>query len=91
MLGCRFSFEAYAKNVSEKATKCSINTTDWVLMDMRLCKFDIYQGTIALNCFKSYTHSWCPNLFQKFFLSDVRSEIDLVRRKIVSNGQLDRA
>ena len=23
VLGCRFNFEAYAKNVREKATKCS--------------------------------------------------------------------
>ena len=26
MLGCRFSFEAYAKNVREKAIKCSLKT-----------------------------------------------------------------
>ena len=32
MLGCRFSFKAFAKNVREKATKCSIKTTD-VLFD----------------------------------------------------------
>ena len=32
MLDCRFSFEAYAKNVREKATKCSLKTTE-VLLD----------------------------------------------------------
>ena len=28
MLGCRFSFEVYAKNVREKESKCSLKTTD---------------------------------------------------------------
>ena len=32
MIGCRFSFEAYAKNIQEKATKCSLKTTE-VLLD----------------------------------------------------------
>ena len=32
MLGCRFSVEAYAKNVGEKATKCSLKSTE-VLLD----------------------------------------------------------
>ena len=32
MLGFRFSFEVYAKNVREKATKCSLKTTE-VLLD----------------------------------------------------------
>ena len=32
MLGCRFSFEAYAKNVREKVTKFSLETTE-VLLD----------------------------------------------------------
>ena len=59
-------------------------------MDMCLPKFDIYQGAIALNCFKSHTY-FCLNLFQKNVLSDVQSEIHLVRRNIVSNGQFDRA
>ena len=58
-------------------------------MDMCLPKFDIYQGTVALNCFKSHTFSLCPNLFQKKVLSDVLSEIHLVRRNTVSNGQSD--
>ena len=32
MLGCRFSFEAYAKNLRKKATKSSLKTTE-VLLD----------------------------------------------------------
>ena len=32
MSGCRFSFKAYAKNVKEKATKCSLKATD-ILLD----------------------------------------------------------
>ena len=32
MLGYRFSFEAYAKSVREKATRCSLKTTE-VLLD----------------------------------------------------------
>ena len=32
MLGCRLSFEVYAKNVPEKATKCYFKTTE-VLLD----------------------------------------------------------
>ena len=32
MLGCGFSFEVYAKNVREKATKCSLKTNE-VLLD----------------------------------------------------------
>ena len=32
MSGCRFSFEVYAENVREKATKCSLETTE-VLLD----------------------------------------------------------
>ena len=33
MLGCRFSFKAYAKNVREKAIKCSLKITE-VLLDV---------------------------------------------------------
>ena len=32
MSGCSFSFEAYAKNVREKATKCFLETAE-VLLD----------------------------------------------------------
>ena len=28
MLGCRFSFKVYAKNVREKETKCSLKSTE---------------------------------------------------------------
>ena len=31
MLGCRFSFEAYVKNVRENVTKLSLKTTDVLL------------------------------------------------------------
>ena len=63
MLGCRFSFEAYAKNVREKATKCSLKTAEpqlrfyWMLMNMYLRKFDVCQSTVAPNYFKSYASS----------------------------------
>ena len=36
----------------------------WMLMDMSLLKFDIYQGG-ATNCFKSHTNSWCPPFFSR--------------------------
>ena len=43
MLVCRFSFEAYAKNVREKATKCPLKTTTVLLEaeEISLPKFDI--------------------------------------------------
>ena len=59
MLGCRSSDKAYTKDVREKATKCSLKTNE-VLLDADghvLTKFDIYQGTVALNCFKSHKNS----------------------------------
>ena len=68
MLACRFSCEAYAKNV--KTTKCSIKTLlrlYWMLLGMCLPTFDIYQVTVTLNCLKSHTNSWCPDFFQKMF------------------------
>ena len=37
------------------------------LMDMSLPKFNIYQGTVATNCFKNYTNSLCPHFFKKKF------------------------
>ena len=54
---------------------------------MCLPKFDICQCTLGSNCFKSQTNYWCPNFFQKKVLSNVRSEIHLDRRNIVSSGQ----
>ena len=39
----------------------------WVLMDMSLSRFDIYQGTGAANCLKNHTDSWCPYFFKKIF------------------------
>ena len=40
-LGCRFSFEAHAKNVREKATKCSLKTTEVLL---GACLLDDYMS-----------------------------------------------
>ena len=57
-----------------------------MLMDICLPKFDIYQGKVAPNCFKSYTNSWFPDFFQKK-LSDVRFDIHLFWRNTVSTGQ----
>ena len=37
----------------------------WILMDMWLPKFDIYQDTVAPNCFKSHTNFWCPDFVQQ--------------------------
>ena len=56
MLSCRFNFEAYAKNIRENATKGCLETTE-VLLDADLPKFDIYQGTVSPNCFKSPKNS----------------------------------
>ena len=82
ILGCKFTFKAYAKNVTEKTTKRSLKTVDGHV----LCFiFLIVQK--APNCFKSHTNSCCPDFFQKYFLSDLRSEIHLVRRNIVSTGK----
>ena len=95
MLGCRFSFNAYAKNVREQATKCSLKTTGsigcwWTctylnFLDLR--KFDIYQVTVAPNCFKRQTNSWCPTFFKKQNLSYAWSKNHLVRGNIVFAGQ----
>ena len=66
MFACRFIFEAYAKNVREKTTKCSYWCsvgcwwTCWCLPE-----FDAYQGAAAPSYFKSHTYSWCPYFFQK--------------------------
>ena len=60
----------YAKNVKEKETKCSLKTTEVPLNadgHVLTTTFDIYQGTIAPNCFKSHTNSWCFDFCQKKF------------------------
>ena len=46
----------------------------WILMNMCLPKFDIYQSTVALNYFKSHTNYWCSDFFQKKFclMSDLK-------------------
>ena len=55
--------------------------------DVCLPKFDNYQGTEINFFFKSHTNSWCPHFFQENVLSDVRSEIHLVWRNIISTVQ----
>ena len=50
-----------------------------MLIDMCLLKFDIYQSTVASNCFKSHVKSRYSDFFQTKLLSNVRSEIQLVR------------
>ena len=78
-LGCRFSFEAYAKNVRENATKCSLKTTE-VLLDV--CLLDDYMSikwTCAyprliiikvqkLKIVLQATNSWSPHFLQKSFV-----------------------
>ena len=60
------------KYVKEKETKCYLNTTEvlLMLMDVSLPKFDIYQGTVAPNCFKSQPHKTLDVLifFKKSFV-----------------------
>ena len=36
-----------------------------MLIDMCLPKFNIYQDTVAPNCFNSHTDSWYPDIFLK--------------------------
>ena len=60
----------------------------WMLMDMCLPMFDLYQGVVAPNCFKSHTNSSCLDFFPKIVLSDVRSEIHLAWRNIVSKNYI---
>ena len=89
MLGFRFSFEAYGKTYKRRQLSAlwKLQRFYWILMDMCLPKFNIYQRTAAPNCFKSYINSRCPEFFQKKVVSDVWPEIHLVWRNIVSTGQ----
>ena len=50
---CRLSFEAYAKNVREKAGKCFLRI-DEVLLDADGHALDIWQRTVVQNYFKSH-------------------------------------
>ena len=43
MLSCRFTFEAYVKNVRQKATKCSLKATE-VLLDAD--RYSVYLSLI---------------------------------------------
>ena len=56
-------------------------------MDIYFPKFNIYQGIVAPNWFKSFTNSQCPDFFFKKNLFDVQSETHLVRSNIVSTGK----
>ena len=58
-----------------------------MLMGMRLPRFNIYQDSVAPNCFNSPAKSGCLDFFQKIFLSYVRSETHLVRSNIVLTRQ----
>ena len=91
MLGCRFSIAANVKSVREKATEYLLKTTE-VLLDadgyVLTPTFDIYQGTVAPNCLMCANSKLLISLFfSKKVLSEVRSEIQLFQRNIVSTGQ----
>ena len=77
ILAFRFTFNAYAKNVREKTTKCSLKTAEVLLdaLSMSWPKFDIYQSTVAPNWFKSHTNSWYHDFFQNKFglMSDLKN------------------
>ena len=76
MLGCRFSFKAYA-NIREKATKCSLKTTEVLLnTDGHVLTFSLIFIKVAPNCFNSHTNSWCPDFFKKnCLMSDLKSPL----------------
>ena len=61
-----------------------------MLMDICAPKFDNYQSTVSPNFFKRRT-LLMSLFFSKKTLSDVRSEIHLVRRNNISIGQSVRA
>ena len=51
ILGCRFTLEAYAKNIKENATNFSLKTTELLLdadRQVLTTKADIYQSIVAL-------------------------------------------
>ena len=87
MLGCRFTFEAHAKTVIGKVTKCSLKPAD----DMMTCAYLwlIFIKT-SLKLFQEPQKLLISWFFFKI-LSDVRSEIHLVRLNIVSTGQAVRS
>ena len=86
MFKFRLSFEAYTKNIREKAAKCSLKTTEVLLDAMNVCltKFDIYHRLKQAQTLDVHF------LMSKFF-SNVQFEIHLVRRNIISTGQSVRA
>ena len=62
-----------------------------MLMDICLPKFDIYQGKVAPNFLRATQTLDVLNFFKKIVLSDVRSEIHLVRYNIVSTRAISPA
>ena len=57
-----------------------------MLKDKYLPKFDTYQVTIAPYCCKGHANSRCHDILQKKVLSNIRAEIHLLQRNIVSSG-----
>ena len=102
MLGCWFSFEAYAKNVREKANKCSLKTTEvLLLMDMFLPKFifiKLQQLQIVLRARQTldvlvfYKSKFCLMSGLNFTLPDVASflpeNVSGLKRKLHSGLNL---
>ena len=72
--------------MKEEATKRSLKTNEVLLNAEGTCAY-LSLIFVKVNCFKGHADSWCPNFFQKKVLSNVRSEIHLDRRNIVSSGQ----
>ena len=79
MLGCRFSFEAYEKNVREKATTFSLKNAD-VLLDADRHGLTYAWYLLRCSSTKESHKLLMSRLFSKkrFCLSDVRSEIQVV-------------
>ena len=83
MLGCRFSFEAYAKNVREKVTKCPTEVLRFYWMLVNICspKFDIkvqqlqtvLRATETLDVLIFFKKMFCLMSDLKFTLSDITS------------------
>ena len=61
-----------------------------MLMDICLPEFDIYQGKVAPNSFKSFTNSWCPDFFQKILLAWTRGIYLISVSQISCNSQVIR-
>ena len=86
-LGCRFSFEVYANIFRQKATKCSLKNVEVLLDAVRHVLSLIFFRVQYLQIVLRTTKTLDALTFFKKRLSDVRSEIHLVRRNIASTGQ----